>query len=456
MSELDLTWRPRPHQVIPDLPDAVNIVLYGGRGIGKTWNGCRWLLTMALTHPGSTWAAVAQTWGDAERILALGEGGLRWHIEGDPDNPDEVLRRPDLSVTLLGGKWETAFRSAPGRMVLRFANGSEIRFASADKPKSLRGGNYHGALADEVAFWDHEAWHMLRLAVRLKLPDGSPSRILAATTPNGMNWFYEQFLDVAKLPRPEVAFVGGANGGRLLPDPPPSTFDNPHTDPTWRRQLLDMYDGTDLGRQELYGEVLSLTGAVFKGLSLVKHTRAGFEDRGGVWLTPDSADDIIAGLDLGAENPSALVVCARKDDRWYVVAEAAAPCPDPQAVADLIDRHVKVWKPHTIWTDRNFPQTSNFLRKAGYAVKDVSKDPGSVLDGIRELQRQQSQETIVIDREACPVLWKELTGYRWATAPDGTPLTPERPVKRDDHTVDALRYAMYMAATKKKRKLLTL
>ena len=426
--EIVLTFKPLKHQIIPS-GDWTTAVLYGGRGVGKTWNGVRWLLTQALTYPGTTWGAIAQTWGDAEKIIALGDGGLRWQILGD-----DV--RPNLEFVLQGGSWSTGFRSAPGRMVLRFANGSEIRFASADKPDSLRGNNFHGALADEVAFWDQSSFHMLRLATRLPLADGSPARVLCATTPNGRNWFWSQFLDVDHLPKPALAFVGGALNGTMPPSPPPSSLDNPHTDAAWRQSLLDTYEGNDLGRQEIYGEVLSPAGSIFKELSVVRHTRARIEN----W--PQDFDDVIFGLDLGAENPTAAVVLAKHGDTWHAVAESVSPCATPEAVKDLLSPLIAIWNPRTIVSDTNYPQTTTALKRWGLPIQNADKKAGSVVDGVRAVQSLLAQDSLIIDENACPVLWRELLGYRWATGHDGSPLIPERPVKKDDHTVDALRYAV--------------
>lgn len=450
MNELTLTWRPRPHQVIPERPQAVTYIAIAGRGTGKTWNATRWLLTQSLTYPRTTWMAVGQTWRDAQRILAEGEGGLRWHLLGD-----EEKGRPNLEFLLRGGKWGKAYVRTPGQAALYFANGSEIRFASADNPDSLRGTNAHGAVADEAAFWEAEAFHMLRLAVRLPLPDGSPARIFAATTPNGIGgWFYDAFLNPEKLPNPAVCFVGGAAGGTLPPDPPPSTFDNPHTDPVWRSQLLAMYEGTDLAQQEIYGISIAATGAVFKGLSPSRHTRAGVVPTGLTWPHPGEVSEVIAGQDLGAENPSALVVLAKVDERWCVVEEVYGPAATEDEWWRAIKPTIERWQPDRIYSDRNFPQTTNAQKRRGLPIVLADKGPDSVLDGIRCVQAVLHAERLAVDTEAAKHLWRELREYRWQTKPDGQPLTPERPVKANDHAVDALRYALYMAEGKPRRRLL--
>jgi phage terminase large subunit-like protein len=438
--ELTLTFRPLPYQRIPE-GDWTTAVLWGGRGIGKTWNGCRWLLTQALTYPGTTWLAVGRTWAEARRILAEGSGGLKWHIVGEADGS-----RPSIEAALVGGDWDEAFTRSPGLMEIRFANGSVIRFASADRPDSLRGTNAHGALGDESAFWDQSAYDMLRLAVRLPLPDGTPARLLLATTPSGMNWFYRRFIEAT----PDgTCYVGGDDGGSAPASRPPSTFDNPHTDAAWRSSLEAMYGGSEIGRQELYGEVLSMAGQVYKGLLPGVHTREGIED----WPTPQTYDDCIAGLDLGAENPSALVVLALKNGRWHAVAEAVLPAPSPGDVVALIQPLLDVWKPRVIVSDTNFPQTSEYLRRLRFPLRDADKRAGSVVDGISAVQQLISRNELAIDTDACPVLWREITGYRWATDRQGNPLTPERPVKADDHTLDAMRYAIYLEAGRKRQLL---
>jgi hypothetical protein len=153
-------------------------------------------------------------------------------------------------------------------------------------------------------------------------------------------------------------------------------------------------------------------------------------------------------MDLGSENPTAIVVLGRVGERWHVAAEAVAPCATPEAVRDLLIPLVDAWQPRTIVSDTNYPQTSGALRRWGLPLQDADKRAGSVLDGIRAVQSLLATDRLIIDDRACPTMWRELLGYRWAVGHDGQPLTPERPVKKDDHTVDALRYAVSAVSRK--------
>lgn len=413
-----------PHQVAPD-GDWTTWLVFGGRGIGKSYLASTWLVKNALKYPGTRWRAVGRTWGEVRAILAEGPSGVRATVE-----------RLGVEDLLHGGSWATAYRRAPGDTMVRFANGSEISFASAEKPDALRGFNGHGAVADEVAFWDEASWDNLVLGIRLPLPDGAPARIIATTTPNGQNWLWSRYIKAA--PTPGVVFIGG---GDMPPSRPPSTYDNVFLDEGFTRAVRARYEGTDLGRQELYGDFLSFSGAIFKGLGDKVARRNGEP-----WPTPGDCDEVIAGQDLGTEHPSALVVLARRGETWHAVAEVVKPAATEDDWHRDIAPTLELWKPTRIYSDRNFPQTTTAQQRRGLPVVLADKGPGSVLDGIRAIQSWLSGGKLIIDPEACPTLWRQLAGYRWQTGTDGNPLVPERPVKADDDAPDALRYAIHSLA----------
>lgn len=437
MSALTVRTKLLPYQVEPI--GAWLIWLYiGGRGIGKSWRGSSWVVKQALRYPDTEWGAIGKTWGETKRISVNGRSGVKRFILSN-----------GLEPLLLGGKWVKAFTGTPGDMKLQFANGSIIHFASADKPDSLRGLNLHGAWCDELCFWSKESWDVLRFAVREQLPDGTPPRFLATSTPDGENWLWEQY--VKDGARPGVVWIGG---GDTPPETPPSTYDNPNLDDAFVEIIRQEYEGTEWGDQEIRGLFISRRGAIFKGISERDHSRTGVCGRldadgewdihpshpGFVWPEPGTATHVVAGQDLGTVHPSVMLFGAYVDDVLCITAEVVKAAATEEAWHTEYADTLMTWNPSIIHSESASPMTTNAQRARSMPVLDTTKGPTSVDDSIRIIEQMLRDKKLVIDVDACPVLWKQLRGYRWRTDGDGNVVNPPKPIKTDDDTVDALRY----------------
>ena len=100
-------------------------VLEGDRRSGKTFSGARWLLTQALAGPGgSRWAVCAPTYERVRNSLECGI--LHQAAWADVDSYNET------------------------RLEVKLRNGAKIMGFSADKPGSVRGYNFAGALFDDA------------------------------------------------------------------------------------------------------------------------------------------------------------------------------------------------------------------------------------------------------------------------------------------------------------------
>jgi phage terminase large subunit-like protein len=110
-------------------------------------------------------------------------------------------------------------------------------FFSAEEPERLRGPQFEIAWCDELAAWnkDIDTWDMLQFCMRL----GKHPRIVVTTTPKPTK-LVRKILKDSKT----VVTVG-------------STFDNSHNlAKTYLEAVKNQYEGTRLGRQELYAEIL--------------------------------------------------------------------------------------------------------------------------------------------------------------------------------------------------------
>lgn len=206
----------RPEQIAPKNSDWSIWLYLAGRGAGKTRTAAEWLAWEAISKPDTRWAIVAPTYADARDTCAEGESGVL-----------NVLRRYKALAD-----WNRSL----GEILL--TNGSRIKLFSADKPDRFRGPQHHGAWCDELAAYRYtDAWDQLQFGLRL----GDHPQIVVTTTPRPVK-LIRQLVDRTDG---TVAITRG------------STFDNAkNLAPSALADLRLRYEGTRLGRQELYGEIV--------------------------------------------------------------------------------------------------------------------------------------------------------------------------------------------------------
>ncbi|MDT8442436.1 MAG: terminase family protein [Desulfuromonadales bacterium] len=219
--ELDWQWWARPKQIAP-AGDWRIWLMMAGRGGGKTRAGAEWVRDLAETGQAARIALVGATAADVRDVMIEGESGLL--AIAPPD------LRPDYQPSKRRVVWKT---------------GAIAHAYSADEPNRLRGPQHDAAWADELAAWRYpDAWDQLRFGVRL----GSHPRTAVTTTPRPV----PLILDL--LERDDVAVASW------------STFENAaNLAPSFLDELRKRYEGTQLGRQEIYAEVLrEIEGALWR------------------------------------------------------------------------------------------------------------------------------------------------------------------------------------------------
>mgnify|MGYP000073635303 CR=1 FL=1 len=186
-------------------------------------------------------------------------------------------------------------------------------------------------------------------------------------------------------------------------------------------------------RHMYLGEVTGTGGQVFDNLRLRPLTAE--EER---------ADRAYNGLDFGfAVDPDAYVRAAydpRTRRLWLLDEFWGVRTPVEQLAEELLSRA----QGEVIRCDSAEPRMIAQLRERGLHAIAAKKGAGSVAGGLRWLQERAE---IIVDPERCPHAARELSGYAYPPGPGGTFL-PEFP-DRDNHTIDALRYAMEPVMEKK-------
>lgn len=207
-------WRAwaRPSQVAPAGDWRVWLIL-AGRGFGKSRSGAEWVREQVESGKCGRLALVARTAADVRDVIVEGESGIM-----------------SISPPWFMPVYE------PSKRRLTWPNGAIATTYSADEPNSLRGPQHDGAWADEIAAWnDPDAWDQLMFGLRL----GQDPRVVATTTPR---------------PTPLVRDLVADRGTAITRG---STFDNAaNLAPSALAAYRTKYEGTRLGRQELYAELL--------------------------------------------------------------------------------------------------------------------------------------------------------------------------------------------------------
>jgi len=218
----------RPEQVPPEEGEWNVFLALAGRGWGKTWAGAQWCREQVKLGKRRV-MAVAATNADLERVLVKGESGfLSVCWAGDKTYKGVHMGYPEWS---------------PTKRTLTWANGATVTFYSSEEPDRLRGPQGDAAWLDELCAWnkDRETYDMLQFCLRL----GKHPRIFITTTPKPTRLLR----DILKSPK--TLTVRG------------STFDNAaNLASTYLEAVKTQYEGTRLGRQELYAEVLDEAGAL--------------------------------------------------------------------------------------------------------------------------------------------------------------------------------------------------
>jgi phage terminase large subunit len=148
-------------------------------------------------------------------------------------------------------------------------------------------------------------------------------------------------------------------------------------------------------------------------------------------------DNLRDGLDFGfAKDPAAWAGTHydKKKSTIYVYDEIYETDLDNEELAALLLPRVK---DRRVVCDSSEPKSISELRKYKINAVGAKKGPDSVRFGIKWLQKQ----TIIVD-PSCVNMTRELQIAKWKEDASGNPISPPRPVDKDNHLIDGgLRYA---------------
>ena len=368
-----------------------HIALIAGTGGGKTSFGVWWLLRELSIRPAAVAMVVAPTFPMLQRIV----------LPAFLDATDAL----ELPVVL-----------NKQQFILEWGR-RRVYFYSAEKPRRLEGVHADVIWLDEAGQMSEEVWEVIRRRKAVK-----KARLLITTTPYAFHsWLREYYTSWKAGEETDTdifVFPSVAN-----PAYPRAEFEDARKKlPEWKFRMFYL------------GEFTKPEGLVYFAFSpdlLVRDF-------------PTSPDEVIAGLDWGLVNPTAIVLIYIKDGIFYLVHEY-------QASHRSLRQHITAWlqelkqrrlrPPEVIYYDPSgrqlaveFQNHYDLFEKAGYSMPVLRAGNNAVEAGVNAVNELFSARRLLVFSR-CAEFLKQIECYTFDQK--------GKPVKRDDHLLDAMRYAVF-------------
>lgn len=383
----------------------------------------RWNLAIGAVRSGKSHLAVRYTIprGLRERHnrrgLNLIIGATKENVERNVLEPMRDMWGQALVGDINSRNWATIF----GEKV--YCIGGE----NVKQVNRIRGSEIKFCYVDEVCDIHPQVFEMLKS--RLSLPY---SECHAAANPAGPTHFVKRFIDQADA-EPDIDLWHQEY----------TIWDNPFLPPAYVRSLEAEYRGTVYYDRYILGRWVKAEGLVYPMWESALEDACEYTLPDG---TPDPALTYCVSVDYGTQNAFAALLWVRTEDGvWHAVREFYYSgrreghqrtdedyCRDLAALCEGLPRPVEVIVD---------PSAASFiaaLRRSlngdGHQLFRVRHAKNDVADGIRDTATCLQTGRVRVSRDLLE-LAREFAGYVWDDSEEF-----DRPVKVDDHLMDALRY----------------
>lgn len=296
-------------------------------------------------------------------------------------------------------KWNRPGSQEPCRIFVR----------SMDEPDSIEGMDCLAAWMDEVGKMKFQAW--INVQGRLSVKQG---RCILTTTPYAVNWFYKDIYKKQSDPDYEVIMWSSVDN----PAFPKDEFDRAK-----RTLPKAVFERRYLGR------FTRLEGLVYPEFDEDYHIVEPF-DIPVEWLC-------FGGLDFGRSNPNAIVCIAQDPESniFYVYKEFYRSETLLKTISDFINKEGLAY----VLADTQSAQLIAELNQF-YGNRNVKEADKKIEVGIERVRGLLQEGRLKFFRNKCQNTIDEIEQYHYA-ANDGDRPTSEKPIAKDNHAMDALRYA---------------
>lgn len=293
----------------------------------------------------------------------------------------------------------------------KFGGKSTIYLRGWESVETLRGQRFDFLVIDEIASM-RNFWLNWQEVLRPTLTD-TKGDALFISTPKGFNHFYDLFnLEHTDSDYKSFHFT---------------SYDNPHL-PVEELEKAKEQVTEDRFAQEYLADFRKTEGLVYKEFDRTKHLYTSADIK---------VVEKIAAVDFGYTNPACVLRIDKDDDanywvrwEWYKTGQTN----------EQIIEAIKRIEPNVVYADPEAPDKINDLRKAGFNLRDVVKGKDSVRHGIDKVREMLKSGRLHINVKCKNLIWEFETYAYPEKQPDKNAY--EKPIKENDHALDALRYAL--------------
>lgn len=300
--------------------------------------------------------------------------------------------------------------------------GRKIYAVSANDARAeakIRGSTFIGAYVDEITLIPETFVKMLLSRLSME-----GAKLFGTTNPDSpYHWLKRDFLDRAdELDLRTWAF---------------KLEDNPSLSKEFVKQIKSEYSGLWYQRF-IEGKWVQAEGAIYDFFDPSIHC---------LDVPLSRASFYVAGVDYGTANPFACVLVGVNfdsfpnmwvEDEYYFSSKRAQRQKTDYEYAEDLENFLRGRNVKAVYIDPSALSLKVELLKRGF--DNLYEAENEVLDGIRLVAQYLSQGTLKVCSK-CKNLISEFQSYVWDAK--STRLGQDRPIKENDHALDALRYALY-------------
>ena len=338
----------------------------------------------------------------------------------------KVLSRatmPTFVDTLVGTVFEGEYKESKSQYVLPH-NWGVIWCQGADNPGGLEGGQFDFVWGDEGGQFKKKTFHAIEGRTGAK-----QAPILITTTPYGLGYLHDVWYTNFKKGDKDYYIRTWASN--VNPGYPEEEYQRA------KRSL-----SPEKFKERYDGEFMRMEGRVYPAF-----------DRAKISMKKDELLELlkgpgkfVGGMDFGWNDPfCALGGFLTPEDVLYVWYERYRSETIIEKHADAIPKTQKTYGRSMIWHCDHNPDCQRVMKRGGHTVKNAKKD---ILTGILAVNSRIYLDKLKVIENRCIALCAEAETYVYPDKDEE--ILGDKPVDKDNHAMDALRY-MVMGVDHRKK-----